>query len=344
MPVSVGIGSMAKSASTSVPFTTTGSANGSITGLAFQPKALLMFGTGSTSTTGTGGILRPSFGFSGGNGQNVSVGFGSTNKTTTIAVGNETSTFRRVHTDHCLALGSSGSGATGYTQIKVNAFTSDGAHLTYDGNDTGTWSFFYVALGGTDITNVKAGSFTLNNVTGNQDITDVGFEPDMVFFLGGDAPAVTGTGTTAHLSTFLGAAKNASNEVVMSMSSLDNLATSTDTGKYQRVDRCIAFFTDGSTSTIDAEAEYVSTVTGGFRINVLSAPANQQPVLYLAIKGGSWNVSNFTTNTALGTQTVTVPDSHTPKGLFTFGTGKTAGTTAAAGLDYSVGTATSSTA
>lgn len=343
MPVSVAVGSFAKSGTTTVPFTTA-AGTGSLTGLSFQPKALLMFAVGSNTDPNT--ILRPSFGFSSGSGGNAAVGFGAVNATTTISGSNDTATHTRNRDDYMTALGSSAS--TTPILMKVSSFTSDGAHFTYDNNDTGTYNLWYMALGGTDITQVKVGRFDLQNSTGNQSVTDVGFEPDMVFFLGGDAPAppTGGASSDNHLSVYLGAAKNSSREAVMCLSSVDALTTSVDCAKYQRTDRCIAFFTRGSTATIDAEAEYVGTTaagTGGFTINVITAPTNVNPVFYLAIKGGSWNVSSFNTNTAVGTQTVTVPDNHTPKGLFTWGAGKTAGTTAVANIDYSVGAATSAT-
>ena len=43
--------------------------------------------------------------------------------------------------------------------------------------------FQFIAIGGTDITNVKVGQITHSNVTGNVDYTDPGFQPDFVILL-----------------------------------------------------------------------------------------------------------------------------------------------------------------
>jgi len=157
------------------------------------------------------------------------------------------------------------------------------------------------------------------------------------------------------MSWFFGAAKDANNEAVMAHSSVDAKIDAVDSGRYQVTNRCIAFFTpgaaitSGSLASLDAEAEYVGTTTagtGGFTINVINAPTTSNPVFYLAIKGGSWNVSSLTqptTGTTPFTQAYTTPTAHTPRGILAFGHGSNASTNVVNSQHYTFGAADSAT-
>src|SRR5215216_2232496 len=289
MPVSFKTGTFAKNGTTTgYPIDDTTS----ITGLGFQPKAFIFWALGSDTSPTT--INRPTIGFSvdtgggAGTSANYSIGWNTSNVIPTTSS-------RRAKNNTFYALNSAGD----TPEIKIQSFTSDGATVRYVGNnDTNTRRIYYAALGGTTITNVKAGEFTLNTVSGTQDIDDVGFQPDIVFFIGADtASAAAATSSNAtHSSWFFGAAKDASNENVIAFSSVDGVST-TDAARYQHTARSIAHFTSGSTSTtMDCEAEYVGTVatgTGGFRINILAPSASAtSTVFYLAIKGGNWSVGS----------------------------------------------------
>lgn len=311
MAIGVKAGSFTKSGNTTVPHTVT-----PISALAFQPKGMIVMGLASGSGLTT--IERPFLGFAAGTGtttQNASVAWNTDNAL-------PTNTYRRASNAYCISQGST----TASTARASNFVWSGGAgsvDFTYEGaNDTGTQPIYYWVFGGADITNVKVGTFNMQTTTGNQDITDVGFEPDFVFFAGADTADLTNANSD-HAVWFLGAAKNSAAQNVMTFSSRNALST-TDTGRYQRTDKCIAFFTagaaitSGGTTEIAAEADYVGTVaTGskGFRINVTKAPPASRSVIYMAIKGGTWNTGFIAQPTAIGTQSTTGLG-HTPKGVF----------------------------
>lgn len=276
---------------------------------------MIVMGLGSSSALTT--IERPFIGFSAGTGtttQNASIFWNLDNAVPTNA-------YRRASNTYCI-----NSGSTASLARVSNYVWSAGAGsiaFTYEGNNsTGTEATYYWVVGGDDITNTKVGTFNLNTTTGNQDITDVGFQPDFVFFAGADTPDMTNANPD-HQSWFFGCAKNSTDRNVMAGAAVNGVST-VNSGRHQRTDRCIAFFNSGSAivsgapNEIAAEADYVGTVatgTGGFRINVTKAPPATRSVMYLAIKGGSWNTGATIQPAASGNTSITGLN-HTPKGMF----------------------------
>jgi len=309
MPVSFAVGSFQKSGSQTYPVPQ------SITGVGFQPKAMMFFGiaSGTTALTRFTDIERPGFGWTTGSTANYSLSWGADDSNTGAA---DSNTFRRARNNYCYTHGSASSSA--YPQMRLVQFTSDGADVEFDLNDTNTTRLFYVAIGGTDITNAKAGEFTSITTTGNQSVTNVGFTPSIVFFLTGNSPNNPAT-STPHLSVTFGAAKNSTSRGVVCNSSVDAVSP-TDSSRYARTDKCIAFFTEG-TNVIDAEADFVSMDANGFTINWITAPSVARPIYYLAIQGGSWSVGSTVSRDATsGIGTTTVAGlGHTPKGVMMFG-------------------------
>jgi hypothetical protein len=324
----------------------------------FQPKAILLFSPGTNSALVD--ILRPGMGVSSGATANRSVSWGSDDEQN-ITTGS-TNAFRRTSEEYCFMLGSGGS--ANYPKMKVKTFNSDGSvTFTYDQNDALTYNISYVALGGADITNVKAGSFNLPTTPDPTfDVTNVGFQPDFVLFFGANDVPLTGATTNAsspHAIWFMGAATDATHQHVVANTSLDGVTGTAapfpdHALRYQRVagtgtnPGCIALFEENSTATTPfwAEAKYVgqiSTGSGGFRLNVTTAPtstseAANRPIFYLAVKGGSWGVGNFTAPTSEGNQTVTGVGNFTPKGVMLYGSQGTSSTSiSTAGARFSVG-------
>jgi hypothetical protein len=225
--------------------------------------------------------------------------------------------------------------------MKLDAFNATGASFTYDLNDTSTWHIFYIAIGGTDIANVKAGEFLPNTTTGNQTVTDPGFEPDIVFFLTGASPNNPAT-STPHLVYSWGGATESTQQFVTSIAAVDGLTT-TSSARYYRDDNstCIHLFTEGAV-TDDARASFVGFTPTGFTINWVDAPASQDPIYYLAIKGGAWKIGHFSQPTVTGNSAVTgIP--FTPKGLILSSTGDTTRTTSTTHAKLAIGAADSST-
>jgi hypothetical protein len=83
----------------------------------------------------------------------------------------------------------------------------------------------YFAVGGSDVANVVSGQFQEPASTGDQDITDVGFEPSGVIFFGvNNTSAPNATGVDSH--SFIGAASGPSNQGVLAGGSDDGSANS----------------------------------------------------------------------------------------------------------------------
>ena len=245
--------------------------------------------------------MRHGFGWTSGVNQNSSIAFGSDDANTASTTNNNT--FRRGSNAYCITHVTSG---TLSVQAKLKQFTATGFELTYDNNNTSTYTIHYFAIGGTDITNAKAGMFTPNTTTGTQNVNDPAFSPDLVMFMGINHTDIPTTGTsTPHALWFLGAGKNTTQRWATSGISREVTASNTDTARLQRVDKCIVQFAEGSTTAIDMEADYSGPITNGFAINITDAPAQANPIFYLAIKGGSWNLGNFVHPTVVGTQAIT---------------------------------------
>ncbi len=290
--------------------------------MGFTPKAILFFTPALTSTTPADHI-RHGFGFTAGATQNRAISIGADDNATTP------NTHRSATDLYCIRQTTSG---TISFQAKLKTFDSDGFTLTNDNNTSATtFPIYYAALGGADITNVKVGSFTPNTTTGNQDINDVGFEPDLVFFMGANTPVPTSAAgdttpaSVAHCTWFWGTAKSSTERHVMAGASVETGASALSAvGRYQRTTKCISILAaTADPVTVAAEADYVGTIstgTGGFRINWSTAPTSTdaQPIFYLAIKGGTYGIGTVTAPiTTSGPQSITGLG-HTPKGLLTF--------------------------
>lgn len=146
----------------------------------------------------------------------------------------------------------------------------------------------------------KRGSFTANTSTGNQAITGVGFQPDVVLFM---CVLQTATGDNDHHIGSFGAAKSSTNRWATAWASDDGGAASNG-GKGHRDAKCILLYSNG-TPTVDAEADFVSQDSNGFTINWTNAPASAVIVEYLALRGMSVFCGNGALNGGAGDKAFT---------------------------------------
>jgi hypothetical protein len=127
----------------------------------------------------------------------------------------------------------------------------------------------------------QAGNFALNTSTGSQSITGVGFQPQLVLFIGTPDTANVAT-VAAHNFQMVGLA-TASNQGVVSMNSEDNQDFPDVFGDTDN-SSCILIH-DVGVATIDAQADLTSMDTDGFTINVSTAPGSAYRIGYLALGG-----------------------------------------------------------
>src|SRR6267142_2819556 len=155
--------------------------NQSITGLGFTPKIILLFYNNETGNT-----INPSI--QGGHGVALSssdrrcVGFSQPNNNVPTGGAN---TLAGHYNDRCIRYCRLNGDTASVREADFVSMDADGFTiniLTTDG--TQSW-ISYLAIGGTDLTNVKTGQFVQNTGTGDQAITGVGFQPDCLLFIRG---------------------------------------------------------------------------------------------------------------------------------------------------------------
>lgn len=152
----------------------------------------------------------------------------------------------------------------------------------------------YMAFGGADITNTKIGEITAPTATGNQTYTGVGFQPDILILFGAGN---TAAGTATGYNSGLGFATSSSNQVCNASFSKHNVADMV-CKHYQRSGNtaCYCLVDNTTPANVGLEGSLVSMNADGFTINWTTVAAAQQSVKigYLAMKGGSWKVGSIT--------------------------------------------------
>ncbi len=298
-------------------------ASQAVTGIGFQPKALILWATNQTTEVIAFGI-RFGIGFSDG-----------TRYRAVAAASADNSDFTSCdHRQATKALTLLDFTQTTVAECDVTSFDSDGFTLNWTTNNASAYIIHYLAIGGADLTNVRADNFSLATSTGNQAITGAGFQPDFVMFLSArDSGAIPNTAVHTYLS--LGLAKSSSERAALAFASQDNAGTS-ETNRYQRTTLCLATLADSG--TVDSEADFVSMDSDGFTINNSDAPTLAHKVMYLALKGGSYKVGAETQKTSTGTK-ATTGAGFQPTGLFLASFNDVAQTTPQPHHRFSVGAA-----
>lgn len=203
----------------------------------------------------------------------------------------------------------------------------------------------YMAFGGADLTNAKVGEITTPSVTGNQVITGVGFQPDVIILFG---TTNTSAATITAYSSGIGFATSSSNQAC-SATYEKNAATTRQNKHYQRSANTACYcLVDNTTPTnVGLEGSLVTMGIDGFTINWTTVATAQQGVKigYLAMKGGSWKVGSIT---APVTGTTPVAQANTgigfrPKGIVLTSTGGTTATTVQANNKRAFGCGSSAT-
>ncbi|MGH9921299.1 MAG: hypothetical protein ACRD38_00955 [Nitrososphaerales archaeon] len=269
----------------------------SITGVGFQPKALILF---------TNVDLVPNTGFQ--NEIGVAIGFSDGADDRSISIRSEdlqdTSDTGRTSSETHIIKALSWMSSSIVLEFDVKSFDSDGFTITYSAGNSGIGaSVQYIALGGSDITNVDVGTITSGTSTGNVAYT-VGFQPNFIMFM---YTRQNGTSSQNEAEFGLGFASSSSARGAVVAVSEDARATS-DTHRAQRTDRVIYQLTP-STGNVNAEADFVSFDSNGFTLNWSDLPNNtNDKFYYMAIKGGKYKVGTFTqptTGTPPFTQAIT---------------------------------------
>lgn len=319
MPLSVQQGEFALNTSTGTQ---------AITDLGFTPKAIWFFGNYCTSD---GGVADSIFhiGFADDSLNDYSVcagdedGQGSSDSRAGIS-GNAL---------HNFVVG------TGTEDFIFNIDSMDASGFTIDITNAPANDYIvsYIAVGDTDITNVKAGTFALTTGA-SQTVTGVGFEPDFLMMAAvGQDGALPQDGN--HFIVGFGATDGTNERTVCGTS--QNAQATSVTHSYQRNDACLALLT--RTGVIDGYSSLNTFNGDGFVLDHDNTYADTHAVIYLAIKGGNWAVGNTDEETTAPTDFSVTGLSFQPSGLITFATGESTVNSVTNDLKLAFGAATSST-
>lgn len=146
----------------------------------------------------------------------------------------------------------------------------------------------------------KSGTFTGSGSTGNQAITGIGFQPELLIIIT-DLSSNDTAAADAHFA--LGMASGASNQQALHFSDNGGVAT-TETSRSQQSGKIVSI-TNAAGSAVVVEAALASFDADGFTLNWTLASAAVYH--YIAIAGGDFQakVGSFDMNGSTGTQAVT---------------------------------------
>jgi hypothetical protein len=277
------------------------------TGVPFQPKAVL-FWCGCLTAPANTDVYLTCFGAAtrdGGATQQWTIGNAENG-------GASSNAGRRAVNTACISMPLNGN-YSGDTQANLTAFTSDGFTLNWsDAAATANMFVHYFAFGGSDLTNVKAGTHTIVRTTaGTEATTGLGFQPDLVLFGSAGVPS---SGIVDATFCF-GAARRSPSTQQFAFSFFENDAAATmDT--FQRRSITKALVLPDSTSVLEAEAAISSFDASGFTLDWTDpvAVASSRVFYYLAFQGGQYELGVDSTPTAMGDRVVTT--SFQPTGVF----------------------------
>lgn len=263
----------------------------SVTGVGFQPKALILFTAGLLTADGNVG-------------PDEAVGFGISDGTASQSYGWWTDT--AAATSSCVfqwrpkIIVNALSAATPlWYDADLKSFDTDGFTVTWTSDNGGFLSgreMYYIAFGGDDITNVKLHKPVTQSGTGNKSYTGVGFQPDIIFVLNQNIVASTDDGGVNDVSCGLGVGISATKRWALAhcMRTGQTMSTSVNAQSYQRTDSIYLTLLP-STGVENSRFDLVSLDSDGYTFNqiVHGDTAGINSLAVLCIKGGQWDIGSL---------------------------------------------------
>jgi hypothetical protein len=274
----------------------TSTGNQSVTGVGFQPKAVILWGVKlASNNTFTSGDNAFWFGAATSATNRWCMAGAEDDAVTTSNTG------RRLSTDRVIHILASGTPTTEAVANLVS-FDTDGFTINWSSAPTSAWQCHYMALGGSTITNARAGA-TSTTPDSSTAITGVGFKPDLLMMVGIN----TGNDTSASNKTVmvgLASGSGSSSQAVVASRYRDAMTT-TDNISYQDTGYSFALLS-GVSSSFSWRGSLASFDTDGFTISWTNTLGFNQNFCYLALKGGAYRVITDTQRTATtGTRSTT---------------------------------------
>lgn len=262
----------------------------SVTGIGFQPKAVIFMSADVASFGASAIHSEPIMGVAVSPSQQWAISAISQDAQTV------TNTFRSASDSHCYYAGSFVAISMSFAFVSHDA---DGFTVNIDDAPTVAVEVGYIAIGGSGIS-VAAGVTSVPTAGATHAVTGVGFQPDVVLL--GHIGRLTWPATNNTNFIFGLGAFTATDQVAFALSDRDAVADA-QTNTYQRTDSCtIEVFADAAQSRTSRQ----SLDADGFTLSInTSPPAVSQPTGWLAIKGGDMKIGSDTQNTTTGTKSIT---------------------------------------
>jgi hypothetical protein len=264
-----------------------------VTGLGFCPKAIRFYWMGHQSTTDS---------FTQAVSERRGIGFCS-NATTRRSVGTFSadnvadSDCGSVAADDCVCITVNGTGAID-GKLDISSMDPDGFTLIVDDATPANLTIFYEAWGLDDIQQVTIGNIPEPAATGTQNYIANGFnergDNQVVMFAGVQSTAALNTGQANDSGFCVGAASGtatAQNIVVVGNS--DDASATMDTVSYARATECLAMIVVAGGNP-NARAVLSAFDTDTFTLNWTNRATTNRRYIYMAIKGGGWQVGSYT--------------------------------------------------
>lgn len=270
---------------------TTATGNQSVTGVGFQPKAIIFYHTGQAAE-GFAAHIAAGYGFAAYDGAAygqaaISAQVGDAQTTSTDGTGYHSAI-------RCIVMiADAANPAATQAEASIVSFNADGFTINWNKNAGATDIIHYVALGGTDITNAKVGTYAGPAAIGNNAVAGVGFQPDAVLFAMGNRSVALDTFTadnraSLNLGFMVGGATPSQGSIGFGVR-----GAQTAIGNFGSVINSTTAISNLRGSAIDYTATYVSMDADGFTINASTANTGRQ-LSYLALKGGNYKVGVMT--------------------------------------------------
>lgn len=307
----------------------TANGNQSITGVGFQPKAIMFWGVRATAADEAGASYITTFGVATSSTARGCISTSGNDAAATTVEANRTEIVR------CFT-NITGAGALREAADFVS-FDADGFTINMT-NFSAAAYMNYLALGGDDLTGVAVTNFLSEVTTGDKAYTGLGFQPDCLIGITTNRTAAGSSSSSAQFS--LGVATAADAQRACGISSRHNEDIS-DTRRVQVDSFLAAVSTTGD--TVPLEASVVSFDADGFTLNWEAVFANGRVCIVLALAGGQYKVGIDTQKTSTGTKSTTGVG-FLPTALLTSSVNNTASASLATHARLSIGAASSTTA
>jgi len=263
--------------------------NGSVTGIGFQPKAVIFYWT-TQETPGFAVNAQAGYGFATGVGNERAANYLSDDN---LAPGSN-NTSRWQWTNRCIVLTNTSTAGTTSHEAQLVSMDADGFTLSWLKATVGVnYIVHYLALGGPDITKAATGSFTPTAGTGSQAVTGLSFQPDFLMFLSIDSNTA-GSRVSPHGKISIGFASNGPsiNQVATTVATRSSTANPLTSGA-QAHDAAVVEKAE-TTGSITFVASVTSFDANGFTVNkTVNAAGSETPVQYLALRGGQYKAGTI---------------------------------------------------